>query len=363
MDLTTQGYPYEDRLHYIRDADLIAQVYPYEDDNLFLYARSAIENSSRCMPPRLPQQQQEEALQGRSSRESTLPPEDRNHPDTLPYLEVRFSHAPRTSSGLVFGTDQNICDVVLPRIERISKRHFALTYKNNFADGCSRLIVRDLGSRHGTIVTYDRKGGKPRSEFDWILDGFDPPNKTKTFIVRLHDNLKFRIVVARHDIISPAYANNVERFRQGAANPQDLLHGLGLQSGPETERNSRAQTPVRHPILLQLGRIGYGGFGVVSRHWNVSTGEEYACKQPVDRKYDREAWEKEINIMGGISHVSNTAEGSIKHCTHSKHIPRVILSGSAFLGHRRRLFCTWNTWRSGTSRMSIARPISHTRNA
>lgn len=88
IDLTAQGYPYEDRLHYTRDADLIAQVYPYQDDRLLRYAQNAIENSSRYMPPRLSQQQQEEAPQGRSSRESTESREDNNHPDTLPYLKV-----------------------------------------------------------------------------------------------------------------------------------------------------------------------------------------------------------------------------------------------------------------------------------
>jgi serine/threonine-protein kinase Chk2 len=297
------------------DTDLIAHVYPYDVDHPFLYARNAIEASSRCMPPRFPQeaqqqQQQEEALEGRSSRESTESIESQaedDNPDTLPYLEIRFSHAPRTSSGLVFGTDEKICDVVLPKIKGlgVSRRHFTLTYKNNFDDVCPRLIVRDLGSKYGTAVAYGNQGGKhTRSHFDWILDGFDLPNKTKDLIVRLHDNLQFRIVVARHDITSPAYAANVERFRHGAANPQDLLHGLGLQSGPETERNSGAQTPVQRPILLRLGQIGNGGFGVVSRHWNVSTGKEYACKQPIVKKYERENWKKEIDIMKQISNVS-----------------------------------------------------------
>ncbi|KUI73342.1 Serine/threonine-protein kinase Chk2 [Cytospora mali] len=252
------------------------------------------------MPPRLPQQQ------GRSSRESTGSRGDDDHTDTLPYLEVRFSVAPRTSTGLVFGTDDNTCDVVLPNIKGmdISKRHFALTYKTQFADGWSRLILRDLGSRHGTIVVYNALGGQPRSDFDWILDGFDLPNATEAFIVQLHEKLRFRIVVARHDITSPAYANNVERFHQRAANPQDLLRGFGLQSGPETELNTGTHTPVRRSILLPLGWIGKGGFGVVSRHWNVSTGEEFACKQPVDREYNRSAWEKEIHIMRGTSHAN-----------------------------------------------------------
>ncbi|KAH8746636.1 hypothetical protein F5883DRAFT_721545 [Diaporthe sp. PMI_573] len=225
------------------DTDLIARVYPFQDDRLFLHARNAIENSLRCMPP---MQQREKAHQSRSSRESTESREDGDNMDTLPYLELRFSKAPRTSSGLVFGTDTNICDVVLP----------------NFADKRSRLIVRDLGSRHGTIVTYNDKGGTPRSEFDWIIDGFRLPNETKTLIVQLHETLMFRIIVAHHDITSPAYANNVERFYQGAADAQDLLGGLGLQSGPDTKRNTGAHTPAKQPILLPLGWVGKGGFGV-----------------------------------------------------------------------------------------------------
>jgi serine/threonine-protein kinase Chk2 len=206
----------ERRLSTMADTDLIARVYPYKDDLLLLHAQNAIENSLRCMPPI---QQREKAHQSRSSRESTESREDSDNTDTLPYLELRFSDPPRTSSGLVFGTDTNICDVVLPNVKGmgISKRHFALTYKNQFADGCSRLIVRDLGSRHGTIVTYDGKGGTPRSEFDWIIDGFRLPNETETLIVQLHETLMFQIIVARHDITSPAYANNVERFYQGAA--------------------------------------------------------------------------------------------------------------------------------------------------
>lgn len=294
------------------DTNLIAQLYPYKDGQ-FYFAQSTIENNLRCMPPRLPRQQQEKAPQSGSRRETTEPPEDDDDPDTLPYLEVRFSHAPRTSLGLVFGTDENICDVVLPKIKGVSKRQVALTYKNNFPDGYSRLVVRDLGSTFGTIVTYDGKGGKRRSEFEWVLDGFHLPNDTKAFILQLHEKLQFRIIVAHHNITTPVYANNVERFRQGAANPQGLLRGLGLQSGPETERNTGTHTPVRQPILLPLGWIGKGGFGVVSRHWNVSTGEEFACKQPGEREYDRRAWEKEINIMRRIPHVSKALDGLIDH--------------------------------------------------
>ncbi|KAH8747276.1 kinase-like domain-containing protein [Diaporthe sp. PMI_573] len=288
------------------DTDLIAWVYPYEDLE-YRYAQATIEASSQYMPPRVAPQEPPEIHWSRGARESTEPPERNankdDNLDTLPYLELRFSDVPRTSLGLVFGVD-NTCDIALPQIPGISKRHFALTYKNKFEDGYHRLIVRDLGSTFGTAVTYDDKGDELRSKFDWIIDGFRATDKTKKIIVQPHEGLKFRIVVARHDITSPAYIDNVERFRQGAAAAEELLHCLGFQSGPETERNTGAHTPVKNRILLPRGRIAKGGFGVVSHHWNVSTGEEYACKKPAERRYDRKAWEKEIDIMRSISHIN-----------------------------------------------------------
>lgn len=290
------------------DTDVIAQVLPYKDDLLLLHARTTIENSPRCVVPSRRLQQQEHNPQIRNSRESTVSRENEEDETSLPYLEIRFSQPPRSSSGLVFGTDERICDVVLPDIRGlgISKRHFALTYKSQFPDGFSRLIIRDLASRHGTEVTYDGKGGKLRSDFDWILDGFVCVKNTDSIIVQLHEKVKFKIIVTRQDIASQSYINNVRRFHEGFTNPQGLLSGLDLESGPQTERNTGTHTPVKHPILLPMGWVGKGGFGVVSRHWNVSTGEEYACKQPVSRSYDRRAWEKEINIMKAISHVSKT---------------------------------------------------------
>ncbi|KAI0008693.1 kinase-like domain-containing protein [Xylariaceae sp. FL0662B] len=282
------------------DTDLIARIYPYHDP--FYHAQIAILASSRSMPPRLPPRSQQQDLYSRSSRESTEPLEEYNL-DTLPYIELRFSSPPRTSSGLVFGTDQDICDVVLPNTKGmgLSKRHFALTYKRTKADGQYHLIIKDLESTNGTIVTYDDRGSKRRSKFEWIVDGFEVPNITDNLIVRLHETISFKIIVTHHNITSPAYIDNVERFRQGAANLQDLVGGFGLQSGPDTKRNSGAQTPVKRPILLPQGIIGHGGSGIVSCFWDVSTGEVYACKRPVAEKYDKEAWRKEIAVMRKIS--------------------------------------------------------------
>lgn len=279
------------------DTDVIARVYPFQDRTEEV--QPAIEKSSRCMPPKVRKPPQQ-SRRGQGSRDSTASPVPYD-PDELPCLEVRFNNSPRTPSGLVFGTDTT-CDIVLPKIPGVSKRHFALTYKNSFPDGCYRLVVRDLGSKYGTKVTYGTKGDEPRSDFDWIIDEFRLLDSTKPLIVHLHEDVKLHIIAMPHDIASPAYVANVERFRKGAANPETLLDGLELQSGPSTEGNSGAHTPVvKNPIHIPMGWIAQGAFGSVSHLWNVSTGEEYACKRPLG-KYNRKDWKKEIDIMRSICH-------------------------------------------------------------
>ncbi|KAK3333491.1 kinase-like domain-containing protein [Cercophora scortea] len=290
------------------DQDLFARVYPFEDKKPLCYAQQAIETSSRYIPAKVaPQLETPKTQWSRGGRESTEPPEPNarrdaeNTSDTVSHLELRFSGVPRTSSGLVFGTDPT-CDIILPKVSGISKRHFALTFKRKFPDGFPRLIVRDLGSSFGTVVTYNNRGNESRSRFDWIIAGFSIPNDATEIVVQPHPDLKLQVVVARHDISSPVYIGNVAWFCQGAAAAENLVYDLDLQEGPETERNTGAHTPVENRILLSLGRIAKGGFGVVSRHWNVSTAEEYARKKPADRKFDRRAWEREIDIMKTISH-------------------------------------------------------------
>ncbi|KAL2020023.1 hypothetical protein VTK56DRAFT_8926 [Thermocarpiscus australiensis] len=121
----------------MEDTDLIARLYPDKDST---YAIDMIKNHPHCIHPK------------RRTRglEPTEPPESEDNDfDRLPRLELRFSNIPRTSSGLVFGRDPDTCDVVLPNIPGISRRHFALTFKNTFVDGLYRLIVRDLAPNMG----------------------------------------------------------------------------------------------------------------------------------------------------------------------------------------------------------------------
>lgn len=272
------------------DTDLIARVYP-SGKFYFELAQNMIKTSSRCMPPKIPQQLPRETPQNRGTRESTAPLETRVvDPDTLPYIELRFSDGPRTSSGFVFGKDPEASDIVLPDDKHISRRHFALTYNNKFDDGRYRLIVRDLGSTCGTIVTYDNEGGELRSNFDWTIDGFSVPNRKKQVIIEVPESLQLRVIVNHHhNTTSPTYVENVERFRQGVAGTLDLFGVLDIQTGPETERRSQVYSPVRHPFTLSQGWIAQGGFGAVSRRWDVSTGKEYARKQPIGKTYDRKS--------------------------------------------------------------------------
>lgn len=137
------------------DTDLIARVYPYQDNSGFDYAKEAIEaigatgESSRYRPPLVAPPERPKTRLSRKARESTEPLQTHEaHLDELPYLKLRFSDGPRTSWGLVFGTDHTTSDIVLPLDMGVSRRHFALTYKNSgFDDGCHRLVVRDLGSK------------------------------------------------------------------------------------------------------------------------------------------------------------------------------------------------------------------------
>ncbi|KAK3687147.1 kinase-like domain-containing protein [Podospora appendiculata] len=291
------------------DSDLIAQVYPVGEairTETLKYATHSITCNRRSRPALRPSASRTQPMRG--AREATEPLEGANTDtqqddlNSLPYLELRFSDGPRASTGFVFGKDPDVSDVVLPSIPGISRQHFALTYKNTFEDGRYRLVVRDLGSLRGTTVTYNAKGEHLRRKFDWIIAGFEFPNQAKSIIIQLHDDVKFRIVVAHHDVASSAYISNVERFLQGAAQSDALLGALRLQSGPHTERATAAHTPTNAPVFVNRGVIARGNFGTVSHRWNVSTGEEYGCKKPTEREFSRADWQKEISIMKGVHH-------------------------------------------------------------
>ena len=283
------------------DTDLIACLYPYEDN--FGHAKIAVENDSRHIPARLSQSR---VQYGRRDRVPTEEPEQHGVGplDYLPRIELRFSNPPKTSHGFVAGWDEN-SDIVLPWIQGISFHHFALTF-----DEQNRIVVRDLVSFTGTEVTYDSQGQGKRSGFVWIVGGHDTLEEKTSVVINVNTSLKFQIVVSRHDITSQQYVNDVNRFRQGIADMDNLLDQLDLRSRPQTQRPSGAQTPGTGPIVLKKV-LGEGAYGVVSHVWDVSTGEEHALKEPSAKairagKVQDDMWKKEARIMGRITHVSST---------------------------------------------------------
>jgi hypothetical protein len=79
---------------------------------------------------------------------------------------------------------------------------------------------------------------------------------------------------------------------------------LGFRAEAQIQRLVEQPPPLEiHPP--QARDAGHGAFAVVRRVWDVSTGIEYARKEPLDkRRFDRKAWEKEADIINQISHVS-----------------------------------------------------------
>ena len=126
------------------------------------------------------------------SRESTVSlGDDENanaaasNPQILPYLEFSFDSAPNGSRGFEIGTDKD-CDVVLPKLHRISRVHCAITF-----DEKRLLILRDF-SKNGTVVEYDGQGAESRragDHFSWILGGHPVCQTFENIIIRIQGKL------------------------------------------------------------------------------------------------------------------------------------------------------------------------------
>ncbi|KAK2801516.1 hypothetical protein FQN50_007732 [Emmonsiellopsis sp. PD_5] len=225
-------------------------------------------------------------------------------------LRLTFSHEPKGYQGFTLGRERNECDIVLDTTYSLgaSGSHCYLTF-----DDQNRLILRDK-SRNGTIVSYNERGAESRQHFTWIVDGNSIPDKTfREVEIKLSKTLKFRIVTPNHHTHMGQYIANIEKFRtdmaakrsafQRGAAPEAFIDKLGLASRTTTVAHSKSHTPNQNPIYLTIGQLGTGAFAVVDHFWNVSTGVEYACKRPSNKnKFRRVDWEKEIDILGCISH-------------------------------------------------------------
>ena len=287
--------------------DLIACLYPYGRQQ-HKYAETTVtsgDNSSRQIEAlkKLPE------IPDRRSRETTAPPD--NSKDNTPAwhyskgLLLTFSHGPKAGLGFVLGCEASSCDIVLPSLDDISRRHCYVTF-----DAQRRLTVRDTSS-HGTIVRYDRRGGEKRRHFIWIIGGDKVLDETREIVIQIRHDLEFQIVVSK-PTFPDLFFDNVDQFRAEVAKNDELPFGaLGLQSvispapatGTQTPKHGEeTPTPNENSILLKRKRLGKGVFSIVYHVWDVSTGLEHASKK--FRNPKEVDWRKEATLMEQTSHVS-----------------------------------------------------------
>ncbi|KAL8310377.1 hypothetical protein RB597_010294 [Gaeumannomyces tritici] len=303
--------------HDYDDDDVIAYIYPAVGTRGYLEAARSIDESAASplyLSPRRRRHRVVEMPQSgpadifaRHKRERTVEEEEdddegQSHGD-LDYeacIRVTFDSIPKTRYGLRVGRDSDAEFRVLD-LPGVSAYHFALTFDANY-----RPIVRDLGSKYGTSVIYDdMERGRWRS-FDWIVGGSDFLQKVNTIVVKVTKFLQFQLAIPRHDVDSKSYRDRVERFRAGVTDAEQVLDlgRLGPLSRVNTAAPSGARTPTSGPSrhVTAHKKLGTGGFGVVYHVWNVSTGEEYALKEPKKGSGHDAQWKREIVIMKRISH-------------------------------------------------------------
>ena len=287
------------------DSDIILYLYP-SDGPGYRNAENVIsmpQNEPRYMPPNRRVTPEPGDSLSRQDRESTEQPEEQRGLESTACLALRFSHGAKTRLGVVVGCGRNV-DLPLRKLPGISRFHLAFTF-----DDKNRPIVRDLGSLCGTKVIYDVEEGERRSNFDFLLQGPGILNN-KPPVVNVTSHTQFKIVVPPHDIMAQDYIDRVNRFRQGAADPEYLFASLALQSAPGTQPSTGKHTPSRlsGPVLYKK-KLGEGVFGIVTYIWNATTGEEYAMKEPLVKVIRSgqviiKDWKKEAQVMENISHVS-----------------------------------------------------------
>ena len=229
------------------------------------------------------------------SRQAT-PVENETQPNTLEHLHrliLTFDHELKVPGRVSFGTDPELCDLLLaPRRggHNFSFRQFHITF-----DDKRRPILIDA-STNGTAVGYDRQAkDERRNHFRWIF--FDDKYKEIVVIVQ-KQGLSFRIHHPRHEISrNQEYQWNLDRF---IANSSSELFGFGhIRLGDPSVPSNEVVSSSQDPIYLENAEIGRGGFGRVCKVVNASTGDEYARKQ----FFHKTGWEQEVKIMERLFHV------------------------------------------------------------
>ncbi|KAG7139982.1 hypothetical protein HYQ45_003065 [Verticillium longisporum] len=159
-------------------------------------------------------------------------------------LALTFDHRPKGLHGFVIGTDPRTCDIVLPKLRGISRRHCHITF-----DAEKRLVVRDT-SKHGTAVWYDGRSNGYRRRACWPLSsGFSYgfPAMVRTIVLDIQ-RVRFQVVVNECLPRMDAYEDLVAGFLSSVAVP-----AAAPAREPLRVENSLVPAPLRvqRPVFVK----------------------------------------------------------------------------------------------------------------
>ncbi|KAK2749417.1 hypothetical protein FQN57_006351 [Myotisia sp. PD_48] len=221
--------------------------------------------------------------------QSTCPSESR--------LQLTFDRPPRNiTRGFSFGTSKKRCDILIETEtdQKISGLQFYITM-----DEWGRLVLIDR-SKYGTAVGYEGWGGNLfRTNFKWIL----APDKETT--IHLRNGAILQVEFATHENCQAEYNAKVMSYLNDSSDPTMALGALDIPTADPSLPFSPNQGPIYYPIKT----LGRGGFGIVQLVRDVSTGVQYASKEPLllnegadTRKFLSNEMKKEVDVMKQLSH-------------------------------------------------------------
>jgi FHA domain-containing protein len=172
-------------------------------------------------------------------------------------LSLSFDHRPRGLRGFVIGTDPKSCDIVLPKVRGVSRRHCHITF-----DSEKRLVLRDT-SKHGTTVWYDGRNNGCRRAYTWLLSsGFSYgfPAAVGRIIIDIQ-NIRLQIVVNACMTQSDIFQAQVEDFMM-AVSPVSLL--------PRNDPLLPAPLRIQRPVLVKYTVAVEEGSTPETYLWNAA---------------------------------------------------------------------------------------------
>ncbi|KAI9780819.1 MAG: hypothetical protein M1816_002655 [Peltula sp. TS41687] len=216
------------------------------------------------------------------------------------HFRLTFDQPPKDIlRGFVFGTDKDVCDVLLAERRgqyRISGAHFEITF-----DQSGRLLLKDV-SRSGTAVGFDGQNeDHRRTNFTWILfpqfrniiatlkPDWSPGKEAK---------VTFQLDVPETKTCRAQYHEHLHAYLEARQKALPCFDVLGIHSQASTAAPSEPQTPRQRPIYHYACQLGSGSFGTVHKVLNVSTGDVHAAKT----FHRGSRYVREVQVVKRVSH-------------------------------------------------------------